>query len=105
MGRIAPKLQPDLVNPLSQSVFTEDEDDVRQLLRINRNSPAPAFKPVLIEYETPCFNLIHFSHSFPFFRDFLFPRIDCSSIATRSAHDHSHTPPRPAHPPHTMDGS
>ena len=61
--------------------------------------------PFLVDKETRCFNLIHFSHSFPFFRDFLFPRIDCSSIATRSAHDHFHAPPRPAHPPHTMDGS
>jgi hypothetical protein len=47
----APNLKPDLLNPLnplSQPVFTEDEDDARQLLQINRNSPAAAFRPILI---------------------------------------------------------
>jgi hypothetical protein len=34
--------------------------------------------------ETPCCNLIHLSISFPFFHQFLFPRIDCTSVATRS---------------------
>jgi hypothetical protein len=48
MARSAPNLKPDLANPSSQSVFTEDKDDARQLLRIDLNSPAPAFKAILI---------------------------------------------------------
>jgi hypothetical protein len=47
MARGAPKLQPRLGEPV-HPVVTEDKDDARQLLRINRNSRAAAFKPILI---------------------------------------------------------
>jgi hypothetical protein len=39
--------------------------------------------------ETPCFNLIHLSISFPFFHQFLLPKIDCTTDATRSERDPS----------------
>jgi hypothetical protein len=92
-------------------IFTDAAVYAKNLLRTAPSLSTKHINPFRMGNETPCCNLIHLSNSFPFFRDFIFPRIDCTSVATRikapvawPVRQHARIV-RPAHPLHTMDGS
>jgi hypothetical protein len=90
-------------------ILTDAARSHPHFLRITTPSGHKHKNPFQMGNETPCCNLIHLSNSFPFFHQFLFPRIECTSVATRSergrVRQDTRAILRPAHPLHTMDGS